>query len=203
MKGRSGSIFVESPGKHKVLFGFSRDVWSIWGFHLGVAYFALLFYLFGASPLPLNVEYIFGGIQHLLMMVVQQWVVIVEFSAWVELCQFIQQNHCVEAVESAVGSSRNPAEFPLPSTRQLLVQLHAVELRACAQFAALPWPVPLISVVFCQGYEAVRTHQAPSCGGLRAPSRPGLPNVIAISKLKIVLLFLPTYSIRIFLITFA
>ena len=144
------------------------------------------FYLFGASPLPLNVEYIFlVGSNILLMMAVQQWVVIVQFSAWVELCQFVLTKTTVWRQRECGGQLQEPRWVPpSPSARQLLVQLHAVELRACAQFAAPPWPVP--SWLLC----------LPGLGGCQDPSGiqlwgslgsepPGSPNVIAISKLKL------------------
>ena len=71
-KGRSGSVSLGSlgPGVPKVLFEPSKHLWSVWGFSpptilLGFSLFFLLLPSCWASPLALDVGYLFlGGIQH-------------------------------------------------------------------------------------------------------------------------------------------
>ena len=78
LKGRSGSVSVGPHGVHKVMF----DPWSISGGY-GVwfwKWFHPSYRLAGAS-LPLDVGLLFlVGSNILLLMVIQQWVVILEFS---------------------------------------------------------------------------------------------------------------------------
>jgi len=79
---KSGSVSVEplSPGVYKVLFDPSRHLWWVWGLILNVIFFPS-FHLVGDSYLPLNVGYLFMVRSNiLLLMVVQQWVAVLEFS---------------------------------------------------------------------------------------------------------------------------
>ena len=59
LKGRSGSVFVGylGPGAHKVLFEPSELLWQVWG--LILIQFHPSYCLAGASPLPLDVGYLF------------------------------------------------------------------------------------------------------------------------------------------------
>ena len=61
LKGRSGSVFLGTlgPGAHKVLFEPSEHLWQVWGFILNV--FHPSYHLVRASPLPLDVGYLFWG----------------------------------------------------------------------------------------------------------------------------------------------
>ena len=77
LKGRSNTVSVGSPGVHNVLFKPSDSLWWVWGLILNAI---LPFLPIGASPLPLDVGYLFlVGSNILLSMVVQQRVVISEF----------------------------------------------------------------------------------------------------------------------------
>ena len=80
LKGRSDSVSMGSPGVHKVLFEPSEHLWWVWGLILNVI-FAPPTILLGASPLPLDMGCLFlVGSNILLLMVVQQRVLILEFS---------------------------------------------------------------------------------------------------------------------------
>ena len=50
------------PGVHKVSYEPSERLWQVWGLILNTILPLLL--TFGAFPLPLDVEHLFGGIQH-------------------------------------------------------------------------------------------------------------------------------------------
>ena len=63
LKGRSGSVSVESPGEHKILFEPSKDVWRVWGLILNVILAHLHLFEGFSSALGRGV-YFFGGIQH-------------------------------------------------------------------------------------------------------------------------------------------
>ena len=70
LKSRSGSVSVESPGAHKVLFEPSECLRRVWGLILNVI---SPYCLVGASPFPLDIGYLFlVGSNLLLSMVVQQ-----------------------------------------------------------------------------------------------------------------------------------
>ena len=64
LKVRSGSVSVGSLGSgvHKVLFEPFKGLWWVWGLNLNVIFPS--YNLVGASPLPLDIEYLFGVIQH-------------------------------------------------------------------------------------------------------------------------------------------
>ena len=71
LKARSSSVSVESPGVHKVLFELSKHLWWVWGLLLNAI--SPLLPSFWASPLPLDVGYLFlVGSNILLSVVVQQ-----------------------------------------------------------------------------------------------------------------------------------
>ena len=71
LKGRSGSVSVGSPGVHKVLFELSKHLWWVWGLLLNAI--SPLLPSFWASPLPLDVGYLFlVGPNILLSRIVQQ-----------------------------------------------------------------------------------------------------------------------------------
>ena len=57
LKGRSGSVSVGSPGVHKVLSEPSERLWWIWGLILNAI--SSPYHLTGASPLSLDVGYLF------------------------------------------------------------------------------------------------------------------------------------------------
>ena len=81
LKGRSGSVSVGSlgPGAHRVLFEPSEHLWWVWGLIIN-AISPLLVSCWGFSfALGCGVSF-FGGSNILLLIVVQQWVVILEFS---------------------------------------------------------------------------------------------------------------------------
>ena len=63
LKGRSGSVSVESPGAHKVLFESSEHLWQVWGLILNTI-LPLLPSCWGFSfVFGCGVSF-FGGIQH-------------------------------------------------------------------------------------------------------------------------------------------
>ena len=79
LKGRSGSVSVGSLGAHKVLFEPFEHLWQVWGLILNVIV-PLLRSCWGFSfALGRGVSF-FDGIQHSLLIVVQQRVVNLEFS---------------------------------------------------------------------------------------------------------------------------
>ena len=81
LKGVSGSVSVGSlsPGAHKILFEPSEHLLWVWGLILNR--FCPSYHLAGASPLPLDVEYIFLVASNIILsMVAQQQVVILESS---------------------------------------------------------------------------------------------------------------------------
>ena len=61
--GRSGSVFVESPGMHKVLYESSEHFWWVWGLILNMT-LPLLPSFWGFSFALGCGVYFFGGIQH-------------------------------------------------------------------------------------------------------------------------------------------
>ena len=63
LKGRSGSVFVESPGMHKVLYESSEHFWWVWGLILNMT-LPLLPSFWGFSFALGCGVYFFGGIQH-------------------------------------------------------------------------------------------------------------------------------------------
>ena len=63
LKGRSGSVSVECPDEHKILFEPSKDVWRVWGLILNVILAHLRLFGGFSSALGRGV-YFFGGIQH-------------------------------------------------------------------------------------------------------------------------------------------
>ena len=63
LKGRSGSVSVESPGVNKVLFEPSERLWWVWGLLLK-AILPLLPSCWSFSFAPGHGVYFFGGIQH-------------------------------------------------------------------------------------------------------------------------------------------
>ena len=67
LKGSSDSVSVGSPGAHKVSFEPSECLWELWGLILNTSSPLLL--SSGASPLPLDMGYLF-----------QQQDIILEFS---------------------------------------------------------------------------------------------------------------------------
>ena len=74
LKGRSGSVSVGSlgPGVNKFLFEPSECLWRIWGLILNEI--SPSYHLAGASPLPVDVGYLFLlGSDILLLMVVQHF----------------------------------------------------------------------------------------------------------------------------------
>ena len=77
LKGRSCSVSVESPGAHKVLFVSSEHLWRVWGLILNMI-FPLLPSCFSFA-LGCGIYFFLVGSNILLLMVVQQWVVILEF----------------------------------------------------------------------------------------------------------------------------
>ena len=77
LKGRSCSVSVESPGAHKVLFVSSEHLWWVWGLILNMI-FPLLPSCFSFA-LGCGIYFFLVGSNILLLMVVQQWVVILEF----------------------------------------------------------------------------------------------------------------------------
>ena len=79
LKGRSGSVSVGSPGVHKVWFEPSERLWWVWGLILNVI-LPLLPSCCGFSFARGHGVPIFVGSNIFLLMVVQQRVVILEFS---------------------------------------------------------------------------------------------------------------------------
>ena len=68
-----------NPGVYKVLFEPSEHLWWVWGFDSKHDFAS--YHLVEASPLPLDMGYLFlVGSNILLLMVVQQRVTILEFS---------------------------------------------------------------------------------------------------------------------------
>ena len=66
LKGRSGSVSVGSSCVHNVLFEPPEYLWRVWG--LIIMWFHPFYHLAEASPLPLDVGYLFfSGIQHSLV----------------------------------------------------------------------------------------------------------------------------------------
>ena len=79
LKGRSGWVFVGSPGAHNIFFEPSEHLWQVWGLILNTI--CLSYCLVWDSPLSSEVGYLFlMGSNFLLLMVVQQQVAILEFS---------------------------------------------------------------------------------------------------------------------------
>ena len=80
LKGRSGSVSVGSPDVPKDLLELSKHLWWVWGLILN-AISLPRHRLSGSFPFPLDVGYIFlVGPNILLLRIVQQRVVILEFS---------------------------------------------------------------------------------------------------------------------------
>ena len=77
LRGRSGSVSVESPGVHEVLFETAERLWQVWGLILN-AMWPLLPSCWGFSFALGHGVYFLVGI--LMSTVVQQRVVILEFS---------------------------------------------------------------------------------------------------------------------------
>ena len=80
LKGRSGSVSMGSlgPNVQKILFEPSKSLWRVWGLILNAI--SPLLPLCWASPLPLDVEYLFLVRSNILLsMVVQQQVAMLEF----------------------------------------------------------------------------------------------------------------------------
>ena len=77
-KGRAGSVSVGSPGTHKVLFELFERRWWMWDLILSVISPLLPSCWDFSFALGCEVSF-FGGIQHFLLMAVQQWVEILEF----------------------------------------------------------------------------------------------------------------------------
>ena len=80
LKDRSGSVSVGSlgPGAHKVLFEPSERLWQVWGLILNVILPLLLSCWGFPFALGHGVSFVVGS-NILLLMVVQQWVAILEF----------------------------------------------------------------------------------------------------------------------------
>ena len=83
----SGSVSMGpfGPGVHNVLFEPSEGLWRAWSLILNVI--SPLHHLSGTSPLPLDMGYHFLVWSNILLsMVVQQWVVILEFLQKISTC---------------------------------------------------------------------------------------------------------------------
>ena len=80
LKVRSCSVSVGSPGTHKVLFELFEHLWCVWGFILSVISPLLPSCWDFSFALGCGISFFLLGSNILLSMVVQQQVVILEFS---------------------------------------------------------------------------------------------------------------------------